>query len=123
MPGLGCGKLDPLVSLYLGWGKDFIIILDGDSAGNRAKEQYQKEYLLKESIVFTLNDIDPNFKKIESLKSKEDKDAINNKGSYKKGINRFFQEMLAQEDFSFKFSKETEDNMNKLIQFIRETLK
>lgn len=123
MPGLGCGKLDPLVSLYLGWGKDFIIILDGDSAGNRAKEQYQKEYLLKESIVFTLNDIDPNFKNIESLISKEDKDAINNKGSYKKGINRFFQEMLAQEDFSFKFSKETEDNMNKLIQFIRETLK
>ena len=58
VPGFGASGLDTAIALYLGWGRDFIILLDADKEGRRNRERYLREWLLKEEQVFTLADID-----------------------------------------------------------------
>jgi hypothetical protein len=43
-PGGGAGTLDPLIRLYIGWAKSFIILLDGDAEGRRQRERYVSEF-------------------------------------------------------------------------------
>lgn len=44
VPGGGAGALDPLVRLHVGWGKSFVILLDGDKEGQKQKARYEKEF-------------------------------------------------------------------------------
>lgn len=44
LPGAGCGKNSIVIQLYLAWNKDFLILLDGDKAGERAKKEYVKQF-------------------------------------------------------------------------------
>jgi predicted ATP-dependent endonuclease of OLD family len=123
MPGLGSGKLDALISLYLGWGRKFIIILDGDTAGLKEKNRYREEFLLPDEMLFTLDEIDSSWTCIESLIAKTDKDELSGSTKFdKKVLCRKFQEMLAQEAFSHKFDDLTTSNMNKLILFMKDKL-
>jgi hypothetical protein len=39
-PGGGAGSLGPLISLHIGWGKSFIILLDGDDEGKKQQLRY-----------------------------------------------------------------------------------
>ncbi|MFT3674308.1 MAG: AAA family ATPase [Chitinophagaceae bacterium] len=39
-PSTGAGNLNTLISLYLGWGRDFIVLLDSDKEGQKQKERY-----------------------------------------------------------------------------------
>lgn len=41
----GASGMDTLISLYLGWGYDFKIILDADSKKNGAGKEHQKRYI------------------------------------------------------------------------------
>lgn len=57
-PGAGRDKLNEIIRLYLAWGKKFIVILDGDTPGQKSKEKYIKEFgeYVRDKI-FTLKDI------------------------------------------------------------------
>jgi ABC-type Mn2+/Zn2+ transport system ATPase subunit len=44
VPGSGAGSLDPLIRLYVGWGKSFVVLLDGDAEGRRQKERYESVF-------------------------------------------------------------------------------
>lgn len=47
-PGGGSGTLDSLISLLSGWAVDFIVLLDGDSSGQKEKDRYEEKF---ESLV------------------------------------------------------------------------
>ena len=44
MPGAGCNKNSTVIQLYMAWNKAFLILLDGDKAGERSKADYIKEF-------------------------------------------------------------------------------
>lgn len=44
VPGTGAGTLDALVRLHIGWGKAFIVLLDGDAEGLKQKARYEREF-------------------------------------------------------------------------------
>ena len=44
VPGGGAGSLDPLIRLHIGWGKSFVLLLDGDTEGRRQKQRYESEF-------------------------------------------------------------------------------
>ena len=62
-PGTGKDKVDYLVSLYIGWGRIFIVLLDDDSGGRRTYKRLLKDFgdVLKDRI-FRLVNIDNNWK-------------------------------------------------------------
>lgn len=43
-PGMGCTKNSTVIALYMAWHKDFMILLDGDSAGRRSQAAYISEF-------------------------------------------------------------------------------
>ena len=52
-PSTGSGNLDALISLYIGWGKEFIILLDSDKAGNIQKTRYIENFgIIVEKRIF-----------------------------------------------------------------------
>jgi energy-coupling factor transporter ATP-binding protein EcfA2 len=57
-PGAGRNQLWDIIRLYLSWGKKFLVILDGDEPGIKAKNEYIKEFdeFIKTKIL-TLQDI------------------------------------------------------------------
>ena len=57
-PGAGKDKLWDIIRLYLAWGKNFLVVLDGDSGGGKSKKKYEDEFgdFIKNKI-FTLKDI------------------------------------------------------------------
>ena len=123
---LSCEKLFPLIQHYLAWGKNFIIILDGDKAGNESKKKYLDEFgnILKNKL-FSLSDIDniPKNSKLEDCITKEDRLNIqkasdpNSKNYNKKLFNRTLQEMYLVEKY-FNFSDESKENIANILSFI-----
>jgi len=104
VPGHGSGTLDDVIRLYLGWGRQFVVLLDSDKAGTRAKQRYQRKFGgLVEDRVFTLGDVDPGWagKGLEQLIPQNDQDKIlaavgatpQATRNRKKSLNRAFQEL------------------------------
>lgn len=57
-PATSADKIQFIIALYLSWGRNFIILLDGDNGGEKAKKRYIKEYgKAIEGRVFSLTDI------------------------------------------------------------------
>jgi len=126
LPGLGCSKLAPLIALYQGWGKNFIILLDSDKAGLSAKQKYIEDYLLPESRVFTLCDINVDWKnlKIEGLITKKDRLNLGDgKPISKKCLDRIFQEKILLKERVGTLSDESQDNFKKLVKFLNTKIK
>lgn len=44
MPGAGCDKNHTIIQLYIGWNKSFMILLDADNAGKKAKKLYNDAF-------------------------------------------------------------------------------
>lgn len=44
VPGTGAGTLGPLIRLYVGWGKSFVVLLDADKQGLAEKRRYEDEF-------------------------------------------------------------------------------
>ena len=120
IPGIGgCSKLDGVLRLYLGWGKKFIVMLDGDHAGKESFDFYKQEFLLSDKQIYKLTDVDSNFVKIESLIDPEDKKKYNlNK---KKATDAFFKEHLATAT-NIDLSDATKNNFKKLLDFFNQAL-
>ena len=64
VPGTGAGSLDPLIRLYVGWARNFVILLDADGEGEAQKNRFSNLFgaLVKERI-FTLADLNPAWSK------------------------------------------------------------
>lgn len=60
LPCSGSGTADQLIALYSGWGKNFAVLLDSDSAGKKEKNRYIEKFgsLVSDSII-DYSDIDP----------------------------------------------------------------
>ncbi len=69
-PGTSAQNLNSLISLNIGWGTDFYVLLDSDKEGKKAQTRYIKEYELSDKIVKVLP-IDN--KKIETCFSQKEK--------------------------------------------------
>lgn len=132
-PGPGCDQHWDIIRLYLSWGKKFLLILDGDSAGVRAKNLYIKEFqeFLQDKI-FTLNDIFGQSWTTEDLITDTDKELICDKafgkGKYasvssnpsqlKLALNLAINQLLIQ-GVAIKISKTTQKNFKTLFDFIK----
>lgn len=69
-PGASATKLSTLISLNIGWGTDFKVLLDSDDAGKTERDKYLERFHLSEKVIFCLP-IDN--KKIESYFTDEEK--------------------------------------------------
>lgn len=81
MPGVGAGSCGPLISLLLGRGERFAILLDDDKTGRKEAERYREEWFLETESVFTLRNVDPSFvgMQLESLLTADTLELIRNK--------------------------------------------
>ncbi len=74
--GAGAGSLDAVIRLHIGWGKSFLILLDGDAEGKKQLARYEQAFgpMIKDRCVL-LPDIchDPKMKEAEDLLSDTDK--------------------------------------------------
>jgi predicted ATP-dependent endonuclease of OLD family len=79
VPGTGAGALDTLIRLHIGWGKSFVILLDGDAEGRKQKQRYETEFgpILNGRCVL-LPDVvnDPAVDEIEKLLTAADEAAL-----------------------------------------------
>ncbi len=125
LPSSGANDLGPLLSLYLGWGYSFMMLLDDDAAGRAARKRYANEWYLDQRRAVTLGDLHTSLKgkKLEGLISAEGKKRIKSElGVYKltkKQSARFFQDKLATGD-KFAFDRETMRNVRVVFKAIRE---
>lgn len=129
-PSTGSSNLDTLISLYIGWGRNFIALLDSDKEGEGQKARYLDKFgPIIENKIFTLNDIDSLwnkhsteklFKKSESLTFLQTcypESAKFNKIHF----NRAIQEHLINRRY-FDFSDDTKVNMKKILEFCKTKL-
>lgn len=129
MPSTGANDLGLLISLYLGWGKKFLVVLDGDKAGNAARDRYREEYLLGSNEVATLPELIASKRTITAVESLLDEAAMSKIQAFyglarkpsKKDITRYFQEACATARVE-KFSKETLTNFKALHASLVEAL-
>ena len=80
LPGTTASGFDTLISLYLGWGRRFVLVLDDDEEGRRQKQRYIDAWNLPVSQVCTLGDISPNWSgwELEDFLSEADKRHLKN---------------------------------------------
>jgi energy-coupling factor transporter ATP-binding protein EcfA2 len=103
LPGTGAGNMSTLISLFVGWGRKFLILLDDDKAGRIQKARYIDDYLLTQNEVATFGDIAPEFegRRLEDLFSPSLGAIVQNEGELtrkptKKDFALFFQLRLAE---------------------------
>ncbi|RZK78657.1 MAG: hypothetical protein EOO85_05760 [Pedobacter sp.] len=125
-PSTGSGNLDTLISLYIAWGKNFIILLDSDKAGKREKDRYIEKYgILLEGKVFLLSDVNAKWDKKALEYLFENNDALklqvqiyNDTNTLNKThFNRAIQENLIKKQ-GFEFSEETKWNFEEILDFL-----
>lgn len=130
VPSTGAGNLDTLISLYIGWGKNFIIILDSDKEGEKQKERYIKEYgSYIETKVYTLGDINEQWRnfKMEDLFVASDKVSLQlskypEAHLFKKAIfNRTIQEYVINNE-GYVFDTLTLENFKEVFAFFKTKL-
>lgn len=69
-PGSSASNLDTLISLNLGWGAKFVVLLDSDKEGKRQKSRYLKKFGLDDDKFVLLPE---EIKKIEGMFSEKEK--------------------------------------------------
>lgn len=126
LPCTGAESMDVFISLYLGWGRSFIIILDSDKKGKASQQKYIEDYgIILEKRVFTLNNVDAlwNNHDLEHLFNKDELIAVQRR-SYpdalkysKTQFNRSIQELFIKNE-KLELSKATIDNFKNLFNFL-----
>ena len=125
IPGSGAGSSASLISYLTGRGESFIIILDDDAAGNKAKANYLNGFFLSERFVTTLAGLSAAMKgkKLETLLSSDTIELIKAKGGFhkqpsKKEIGLFLAECCASGDNSI-IGGETEKSILSVLEQAR----
>lgn len=131
LPGTSSGNLEPVIRLYIAWGRQFIILLDSDEEGIKQKNRYQNLFeTTLSNRVFTLSDIKESWKnhEMESLFTDEDKIAIqrlnypNDSRFHKKNFNRSLQELIIKKT-KLQLSENTLENFSLVFSFLKDKLK
>lgn len=129
-PGGGSGSLDPLISILCGWHVEFMIILDGDQAGESESERYHNKFeSLVSDKVTTLSRLISSNKntKVEDLIEECDKEKIRQnifpeeKKLTKKLLHRGMQLLLIN-DHGISFDAKTIANFSTILQSIKTKL-
>lgn len=85
-PGTGAGSLDTLITLYLGWGAEFVVLLDGDGEGKRQRQRYDKKFgSMVAGRLRTLDEVGGGAGSMESMFTDADRDAILHAVGYEGG--------------------------------------
>jgi hypothetical protein len=125
-PGGGAGTLDPLISLLHGWGKDFIVLVDSDKAGETQKKRYEDKFeQIVSGRIFTFENINAAWKgyRLEQLIDQHDIEIIR-KNTFpeltklgKKQLHIAIQELIMRRKV-LPFSKTTLDNFEALLNYL-----
>jgi predicted ATPase len=104
-PGSGAGSLDGLISLMIGWGGNFVVLLDTDAAGDKEARRYADKFeSLVDGRICALGPLITSASgamRVEQLFAKEDRDLIratffpDKKTLTKKLLHKAMQELLA----------------------------
>jgi len=139
IPGAGADKINLLISLMIGWGLNYCVVLDNDSKGIYVYNQLQKDFRSTNiKIQFISQDKD---KEIEDLFSKEDflkhvlKEKLedlpadrSNSQMIKQGANKQDKVLLAKSFYEkatterLKLTPETEGNFKNLLERIKKAI-
>ncbi|MGZ5545677.1 MAG: AAA family ATPase [Limisphaerales bacterium] len=124
LPGSGAGSSGPLISLLMGRGERFVLLLDDDKTGQKEMQRYISEWFLTSEHVFTLATVDANFvgQQIEGLLTDDTLKVIaetNGKNATKKQIGWYLAERFAKAD-SAALSAATLANMCKVLDFLEQ---
>lgn len=99
LPAFGATTMGALVALLRGWGRKFVVLLDGDSEGRDAFATYKKDYSLQGQEIALLPDVLSGATEIEKLLSATDRvnlaALLGVTKLTKKNINNMFQEAAA----------------------------
>jgi len=132
LPGTSSSNLEPIIRLYISWGRNFLVLLDSDKEGKKQKERYNSLFeILLINRIYDLQDIDNQWKNFEMENLFTPKDKINiqkliypNTEKYNKThFNRSIQELLITKNFDINFENETLENFKKILSFLDEKLK
>lgn len=127
-PGAGATKLGDIIRLYLSWGKNFLVIIDGDNEGEEAKKKYIDELgILIEKRIFTLKDVLQISGATEKLIEDSDKQKICNEvfqlpSAKKKNFNLAINQLYANKKV-IQISKTTSGRFKDTLAFIRKYFK
>jgi hypothetical protein len=132
LPGGGSGSLSNVIRLYIAWGRNFFVLLDGDKEGKKASDLYLEEFgpAIKDRISL-LSDIDANWKGfgIEKIILEDDrmriqKEIFPDEQKYsKKRYNIAIQELYVTNRKIAEISNETIINTKKILDFYVDKIK
>lgn len=128
IPASGASGLGTVISLYRGWGKAFVILLDGDKEGKIAKKKYEEDELVPSGCVFLVSQAvgDTKIQKIEDCLEEQDKALIAAHFKVtkvtKKHVLRFFQEKLATKE-AIKISQKAKNRFKAILSYLETELK
>lgn len=131
VPGTSSSNLETLISLYLGWGRKFLILLDSDKEGKKQKKRYEEIYGKSiTDLIFTFLDIDIKWdsKIMEDLFENSDKLVIQNmiyplETKYSKKLFNLSIQELYMVSKKVQLSQKTKENFETVILFLSEKLK
>ncbi len=131
MPGTSASSLEYLISLNLGWGSKFIILLDSDKEGKKQKERYIELFGPRISkIIYTYNQIVEELNNItlEKLFTSNDRlklqqTVFEESVTYNKTLfNKAIQELLINKK-KVVLEKETISNLDRVVDYLYKELK
>jgi len=79
LPGGGAGSLESMIKFFIGWGRNFIVVLDSDGAGTKEAKRYKEMFgITVENRIFRLSDFHSSFKgkSLDGALDKGDRDSI-----------------------------------------------
>lgn len=129
VPATSASNMDALIALYIGWGVEFIVLLDADKEGERQKSRYIEVFgAVISKKIFTYADIDPSWKaaSFEKIFSKSDRLKVQSLFGEsdrfdKKVFNRALQEYVVMER-GLSLDQETMSGFSKILEFIFDKL-
>ncbi|MEB8804273.1 AAA family ATPase [Bacillus cereus] len=128
IPNVGATKIPNLAVLLVGWGLDFLVLLDNDSEGKRVEKTLLDKLLVNKSKIIFVNDVENN--SIEDMFSKEDFNKLilceektgdiqnsnsKNIGTKKALLAKKFNEACHDPNSDLIFSQETINNFTELF--------
>lgn len=126
-PGQGASSHNEILSLYIAWGRNIIVMLDGDKPGKKEKKNYEKRFgPIVDDKIFTLEDVGISLAntKTEDIFTSDEKIAIiqtlfTDETSYKKSKFNTAIENLYISKTSVELSDDTLQKFNKIFEFIK----
>ncbi len=130
IPGMSCNSIDNLISLYSGWGKNYIVLLDSDKAAIESKKRYIDKFgPLVNNKLYTLKDINIKWTKTmesilpNNIKYEIQKICYPDSKKYTKNMyNKTIQELLMKNK-KISISQDILDNFEKIYKFLISKLK